>query len=109
MYKVLQGERPDRPPSGFSDQLWELLVTAWHAEQGIQPSKRPPTSTILDQLEEDVRWWGKSIIPPILIQPQNKRKWPMCFRSSVVDLRLRAVEGTDTVTSRLEGGGRSHS
>jgi hypothetical protein len=74
MFKVLQGERPDRPPSGFSDQLWELLVTTWHAEQGSQPSKRPLTSTILYQLEEDVRWWRKSIIPPILMQPQNKRK-----------------------------------
>ena len=109
MFKVLQGERPDRPPSGFSDQLWELLVTTWRTEQGSQSPKRPPTSTILDRLEEDVRWWGKSIIPPTPIHPQKKRKWPMCLRSSVVDLRLYTVEGTDTITSRFEGDGMFHS
>jgi hypothetical protein len=62
MYRVLQGERPDRPPSGFSDPLWEVLESCWFTEQGTRPSRRPSTSVILDRLREDVRIW-KPIIP----------------------------------------------
>jgi hypothetical protein len=109
MFKVLQGDRPDRPPSGFSDQLWKLLVTTWHAEQGTQPSKRPPTSTILDQLKEDVHSWGKSIIPPVLIQPQNRSKCSACLGGGLGNLRLYAVESTDTVTGRSKDDGKFRS
>jgi hypothetical protein len=83
-------------------------VTAWHVERGAQPSKRPPTSTILNRLKEDVHSWGESIIPPTLMQPQNRRKCSVCLGGSVVDLRLHAVESTDTVTGRSEDDGRFH-
>ena len=62
MYKVLQGERPERPPSGISDQLWGLLQSTWATEQGTRPSGRPSTSAILKQLREDVHDW-RPIIP----------------------------------------------
>ena len=66
MYKVLKGERPDRPPDGLSDQLWELLVTTWVAERWSQPSKRPSTSIVRSRLNGDLHNWGKSIVPPAL-------------------------------------------
>jgi len=72
MYKVLEGGRPDRPPSGFSDQLWELLVSAWCVEHGSQPSQRPSASIILDQLNEDVDDWGESILPPPSVQRHER-------------------------------------
>lgn len=68
MYKVIEGDRPSRPSSGFSDQLWELLASTWRTEYGSRPSGRPPTSIILDQLNEDVCDWGGSIIPPALVE-----------------------------------------
>jgi hypothetical protein len=61
-YKVLQGARPDRPSSGFSDELWGLLVSTWAQEQATQPSTRAPISAILDQLRRDVHNW-KPITP----------------------------------------------
>ena len=74
MCKVLEGGRPDRPLSGFSDRLWESLTTTWLEEQGSEPSKRPTTSIILDRLREDVHNWGKSVTPPALVQLQDGRR-----------------------------------
>ena len=74
MYKIIEGDRPGRPSSGFSDQLWELLVSTWCAEYGSQPSKRPSTSVVLDRLGEDVHNWGKSIIPPTPVQKGASQK-----------------------------------
>ena len=67
--QVVEGVRPSRPPSGFSDQLWELLMSTWRAEYGSQPFKRPSTSTILDRLREDACNWGESVAPPTLTRP----------------------------------------
>lgn len=64
MCKVLKGGQPNRPPLGFTDPLWELLVETWLAEQGSQPPKRPQTSTIRDRLNEEVKNWGTLIVPP---------------------------------------------
>lgn len=66
MYKVLKGERPDRPLDGLSDQLWKLLATTWLAERWSQPSKRPLTSTVRSRLNEDLHNRRKSIVPPTL-------------------------------------------
>ena len=72
MYKVLKGERPDRPPDdGLSDQLWELLAATWLVEQASQPSKRPSTSIIRDRLTEDVRHqenWENPVAPPVPVR-----------------------------------------
>ena len=65
MFKVLEGHRPARQPSCFTDPLWELLVATWLEEHGPEPPKRPRTSTIRDRLNEEVNNWGKSIVPPV--------------------------------------------
>ena len=66
--KVLTGVRPNRPHSGFTDPLWELLTATWLVERGSQPQKRPQTSTILGLLGEEVENWGKSIVPPPVVE-----------------------------------------
>ena len=58
------GKKPDRPPLGFSDELWNVLLTTWDAERGSQPPIRPPIQTIANQLEEDAKRWDQFIIPP---------------------------------------------
>jgi len=63
MLKVMNGVRPDRPPSGLSDTLWELLVATWVVQHAQEPGGRPPTSNVLDRLKECVDDWGKSIVP----------------------------------------------
>jgi len=65
MLEVMRGKKPDRPPSGFSDALWDLLLVAWDAEHGSQPPGRPSIRTILTQLEGDASEWDEYIIPPV--------------------------------------------
>lgn len=78
MCKVLKGERPDRPPAGLSDELWGLLVSSWRVERESRPSKRPPTSTILDQLKEAASYWGEAGARlPAPAQSEGKRGCPM--------------------------------
>ena len=64
MYKVVEGMKPDRPLSGFSDVLWNLLLKAWDPEYGPQPPKRPAVQTILNQVKGDADIWDQFIIPP---------------------------------------------
>ena len=64
MLEVMRGKKPDRPPLGFSDALWNLLLAAWDVEHGSQPSKRPFVQSIVNQLQEDVNEWGRFIILP---------------------------------------------
>ncbi|KAJ7489303.1 kinase-like domain-containing protein [Mycena latifolia] len=51
MFKVVEGERPSRPPSCSGttafDSLWDLLGDCWAGK----PSMRPTASAIVDQLE----------------------------------------------------------
>lgn len=63
MYKVISGDRPNRPASGFSDTLWESLTETWVAEDGPESKRRPSASVVLDRLKKDVDNWGKSIVP----------------------------------------------
>ena len=52
MKKILDGERPPRPPKGkelgLSDELWDIVQSSLAHEA----EKRPPVSTFLDILEE---------------------------------------------------------
>ena len=63
MCRVMNGGRPDRPPSGFTDPLWNLLAETWLEEQLNQPQKRPPVSAILERLKDDVDHWERTIHP----------------------------------------------
>lgn len=65
MLKVITGVKPDRPLSGFSDALWDLLLTVWDPEHGSQPPRRPPIQTILNQMKGDAVDWDRFIVPPV--------------------------------------------
>ena len=53
MLEVIRGKKPARPPSGFSDALWNLLLLSWDAEYESQSPKRPSIQEILSQLRKD--------------------------------------------------------
>ena len=42
--------------------------TTWLVGLGSQPPKRPQTSTILDLLSKEVENWGKTIVPPPVVE-----------------------------------------
>lgn len=109
MYRVLEGGRPNRPPSGFSDRLWELLANTWCVEYGSQPSKRPSATTVLHLLKGEPHNWGKSMIPPQLVQPQNRCRCSTYLGYDILDSRLYVVEDAGTVMdgrSDSEDGGK---
>ena len=76
MARVLRGARPDRPPSGFTDQLWKLSTATWLEERGSEPQRRPSTSTILDRLNKEVDNWGRSIVPSAAVENNSR----VCYR-----------------------------
>jgi len=76
----MKGDRPDRPPSGFSDALWELLVWTWVVEDGPESKRRPSPSFILDQLEKSVDQWEKSIVPLVPKRWQEDGWYPKFLR-----------------------------
>jgi len=78
MLKVMNGVRPDRPPSGLSDTLWDLLVATWVVQDAQEPGRRPPAWTILDRLKEIVDDWGRSIVPLV---PESWREDGECHMS----------------------------
>ena len=63
MFKVVKGKRPDRPSSGLSDALWDLLVATWVVQYAQKPRERPSVSTVLTRLRACVDDWGESIVP----------------------------------------------
>ena len=78
MFKVMKGNRPDRPPSGFSETLWGLLVATWVEQYAQKPRKRPSASTVLTRLKKCVGHWGKSIIPLV---PEDWKNTGSCRMS----------------------------
>ena len=75
--KVMDGNRPERPPSGFTDPLWDLLAETWLDQHFDEPQKRPPVSTVLDRLRESVGDWDKSITPVIPKQWEESGEYAM--------------------------------
>ena len=63
MNRVIHGARPERPPSGFTDELWEMLVASWVEERAGKPQRRLPIPAMLDRLKEIAEQWEKSIVP----------------------------------------------
>lgn len=57
MKKVIDGVRPERPNTGFSDGLWNILQLSWWEEYEGRRSKRPSIGLILDQLQKDSSGW----------------------------------------------------
>ena len=88
---AIRGKKPDRPPSGFSDALWNILLAAWDAEYGSQPSKRPPIQTILNRLKEDSDNWDQFIVPPASMRGEESR--------TPITLSKNAVRSTHTFPS----------
>ena len=77
MYKVVEGVKPDRPHSGFSDALWNILFKTWDPEYGPQPPRRPSTQTISNQMKEDADDWDQFIVPPQRPQVEEECAYPM--------------------------------
>ena len=65
MLKVMEGVKPDRPLSGFSDGLWKILLEVWDPEYGSQPPKRPSVRTVVGQMKEDAEAWDW-VVPGLL-------------------------------------------
>ena len=63
IFKVMKGDRPNRPPLGFSDGLWKMLKKTWVEQRVKGPRRRPAASAVLDRLKQDVDHWEKSIAP----------------------------------------------
>ena len=78
MLKVMKGDRPDRPSSGLSETLWNLLVTTWAEQYAQKPCERPFVSTVLTRLKECVDDWGKSIVP---FTPEDYENTGLCRMS----------------------------
>ena len=79
MYKVIKGDRPSRPASGFSGTLWKLLVATWVMEDGPESKRRPSASAVLDRLQKDVDNWGKSIVPLVPEEWKRNGEYPECL------------------------------
>ena len=73
MYNVIEGIRPDRPPLGFTDPLWGMLMETWVVEDGSRLQKRPAVSAVLHCLNAEVGNWGTSIVPPPIVE--RTQRW----------------------------------
>ena len=94
MLKVINGDRPIRPASGFSDTLWESLTTTWVAEDGPESKRRPSASVVLEWLKKDIDHWGNSIVPLIPKEWQESGGYLKCpnkWRDSFTILLKRRV------------------
>jgi len=70
--RVIGGTRPDRPKTGFSNGLWDLLRLSWSEEYESQESKRPPIPLILEQLQKDSSaWFATARLPFPTVEPER--------------------------------------
>ena len=60
-----RGRKPDRPPSGFSDGLGDLLSELLDPEHGSQPLRRPSVQSFSNQMRED-----RSTVTPQQLQEE---------------------------------------
>ena len=64
-WKVVRGERPDRPEGAegwwFTDDIWEALGRCWMP----QPGDRPSINDILQCLEKVSSSWTPDSVPPM--------------------------------------------
>ena len=88
MYKVMNGGRPERPSSGFTGRLWDLLTETWLEQYVDQPQKRPPVSTILNRLKEDVDHRERTIHPVAPKQLEGSGEYCMSLNKYHRLLRL---------------------
>jgi len=87
IFKVIEGGRPDRPPFGFSDKLWKLLMKMWVEQRVKGTRRRPSASTVLDGLKQDVDRWEKSIMPLIPREWQESGGYNTSPNKSIARLR----------------------
>ena len=60
MMKIVEGEHPERPRSGwFPDGIWETLERCW----GYQPSDRPSLGVVLHHLQGAAPRWSPPPAP----------------------------------------------
>lgn len=76
--KVMDGVRPERPNSGFSDELWNLLQLSWSEKHENRESPRPSITLILEQLQTDSSSWFST---PRLAFPSVESK-QLSFRNN---------------------------
>ena len=83
MLNVITGVKPDRPLSGFSDGLWELLLKAWDPEYGSELPKRPSVETISNQMKEDAEDWDQFLISlqQHQVETEDSCAYPTCSTS----------------------------
>jgi len=74
---VIDGVRPERPATGFTDGLWKLLELSWSEEYENRESKRPSIGLILEQLQKDSSWFYTARVPfPTVEQKRSSfSKW----------------------------------
>ncbi|KAF9647849.1 kinase-like protein, partial [Thelephora ganbajun] len=100
--EIMSRKKPGRPPSGFSDALWDLLLAAWDTEHGSQPPKRPSIQTILNQLQEDANTWDQFIILPTPEQEDESCTSPIHLESQVGPLRQFPYSNQSAVGLRVD-------
>jgi len=75
----MDGVRPERPNSGFSDGLWNLLQLSWSEEHENRESPRPSITLILEQLQTDSSSWfstPKLAFPSVESKQLAFSTWP---------------------------------
>ena len=89
--KVLSGDRPDRPPVGFSDALWALLTRSWAEvpESSDPHSARTSIAHVLERLQDEEKSWSSAYerpLPPVPVELEASRMSPVAHDLLTCDL-----------------------